>query len=815
MEWYYSEKLKLYVALGPLRLDSKVASAARETGISLEWDDAGYIIKLDFAEAKRLSAQLGGRILTPTEYWILYNEALETGNEQLLNSLSSDEFAEFLDRVYLREGGYIDHARVLDGYRCLPAEGEEIRKEQAIVGRPGWILPEDIDPETGVPVRTHEKGKQLGLIKYWSPDFRCTKLDALFVIRGYVTSVAAISLDMGIPIDSRQPKLMLRLCTEEKPASMLSENELRARKEQECLSKGKALLESLDKTKPASAGTVSYEAFLEYIKNTSSILKQTLNDPDDARFVTLVMGHKNPDSDTVISSVFEAYRLYLDEGSESHIFLPYIQAAAMPAEIREILGEDISDALLYEGMVPIERLIKAGRFRAVYTDQNYQYDYQKYVICITDHHMRSAYLKKSMDIPCYIEETGSVSAQIAIKYLGMGLEPDAKLSKMLYSAMLMDTENRAVHKMTPIDTITMDYFRERAELNEAQVTDRELYRSLMGKLILETNPEILFGRDYKLFSGFGFAVMKTESGADLDIEPLLAKADAENDENGLFFVIIKVVYYKEAGIIVDRERIYIRYSVLADERMRAKTEELIKSIISNKYPESKIAVLNDCIEISGSDRQISRKMIAPYIESLIDIYGKYYYMDSIGKWVSRDFLKRNPSLEQAFPELQYDAEGRVCNISLNEARNVTAAVGLEMLTLKEYWLVYHEAIKRHIRPLYESMTDPDFLELLNTYSDELETGYEEAHPGLIDPDEIDPETGLPMVIHLPNEYDNKELWRYWSPSHGEKTVFSRSYIFLIGQACLDAKMLSDEGCVRIGIRPVRSKKPEVEGLNKI
>jgi len=39
-----------------------------------------------------------------------------------------------------------------------------------------------------------------------------TTLDACFVLRGYVTSVGRPSLDLGIPVGSRQPKQMLREC---------------------------------------------------------------------------------------------------------------------------------------------------------------------------------------------------------------------------------------------------------------------------------------------------------------------------------------------------------------------------------------------------------------------------------------------------------------------------------------------------------------------------------------------------------------------------------------------------------------------------
>ena len=86
-----------------------------------------------------------------------------------------------------------------------------------------------------------------------------------------------------------------------------------------------------------------------------------------------------------------------------------------------------------------------------------------------------------------------------------------------------------------------------------------------------------------------------------------------------------------------------------------------------------------------------------------------------------------------------------------------------------------------------------------------------GNPGLIHPKDIDLKTGLPKIVRLPNEYGNKELWRYWQPD-SDLVIFCRSYIFLLDQPCLDGKFHPGESFPNLGIRPVVRKviEPEVK-----
>lgn len=84
-------------------------------------------------------------------------------------------------------------------------------------------------------------------------------------------------------------------------------------------------------------------------------------------------------------------------------------------------------------------------------------------------------------------------------------------------------------------------------------------------------------------------------------------------------------------------------------------------------------------------------------------------------------------------------------------------------------------------------------------------------PGLIHPDEIDMETGIPKKIRSPNEYGNPELWRYWEPDR-KLVVPTRSYIFLLKQPCWDGKFHLEDSFPNLGVRPCCKKveQPKVK-----
>ena len=801
MKWIYSEKLKLYVCLEPLKADSNVINVAKNNDISLEWDDFGNIINIDFDDSKKLVNLLGGKMLSPDEYWTFYNELVEKGKNDIIDKLLSNKFAEVLDRVFLRDGSYIDHPIIIDKYEY---DGE--RKYGNILnGRPGWILPSDIDIKSGLPINIRKKEKNLGLIKYWSPDLNVTKRSACFAIRGFVTSVASASFDLGIPVDSKQPKQMIRLCLSKKPKSLLSESELRKKEEEKSFNDGWKLV------KKGFLGdkVLNYFDFKKYIISLNDLLNDALKNNKQLYFV---MGHKNPDSDTVVSSVLESYRLYLVNHDDNCVYIPFIQSDELPDEIKLIIGYDLCNYLIYQNSINIEEILDSGIARIVFTDQNYQKEYQKYVIAITDHHLKSNELiEKNLSIPFTIKMIGSCSSIIAIKYAGSGFDFDKKLANIFYSGMLMDTENRVTHKMTHMDEIVMNLIKKKSTISD----DSAYYIKLMNELIKEKNPERLYYRDYKKFFGYGFAVLKVKDFIDknsfkANINRIVEIAKRDNISNNYFLSLIKIVQYNNIDLSVDKERIYYVFAKSASDEIKKICVELLSKIIKVSFSSSIVNVTDEYVEILNAKKQISRKKIAPAIEVVLKKTGQYVYYDSISKWVSRDFLTNNDYIKKYPYNLETDNNNRICNISYIEAKKLCEHIGGSMLSLSDYWKVYYEAKAKKQYLMLKSLTNPDFIEFLDSTSDEI-SNYLEASPGLISPDDIDLNSGLPSKIKSPNEYYNKSLWRYWSPpKDGDTYVFSRSYIFLLGQPCLDAKTHLNESFANLGIRLVRDNNIDYE-----
>jgi hypothetical protein len=242
---------------------------------------------------------------------------------------------------------YIDHSQVIGRYEY---EGNRIKYEP-VIGRPGWILADDIDIHTGHPLQVHEKDADKSQVKYWSPDLSNTEVKKTIAIRGYVTSVAMPSLDLGVPADTRQPKMMVRFCSSAKPKELT------------------------DKKEEYIGGLLSYAEFMQYIVSNRNLLEQAFQDD---KMITFVTGHKNPDADTVISSALEAFHRYLSNSDADMVYLPLVQSHDMPKEISYILGDDLANAMIYSERVNITELLKTGKIRFIFTDQNYQKEYQKY-----------------------------------------------------------------------------------------------------------------------------------------------------------------------------------------------------------------------------------------------------------------------------------------------------------------------------------------------------------------------------------------------------------------------------------------------------
>jgi inorganic pyrophosphatase/exopolyphosphatase len=844
MRWYFSSKLQLYVDLDPLKLDKRVLDACRALDVAFDYDTEKNICNIDFDDSRRLLEGLGGRMLTLTQYWELYEEAV--GNTELLESLTSDYFTEPLDRVYISANEFIDEPRILSKYEYDKGKvGTHEEKEC----RPGWFLPDgNIEMRTGLPINVNkQKSAKIAEWKFWTADLSVTKLDACFVLRGYVTSVGRPSLDLGIPVDSKQPKQMVRECrkkplttdidagylervdaflfgsigegpdAESELEGLISDkewrhflqnidNEIEIRKEMLIDRAGIRNCKN-DCGKDDGFKIITYNDFLDYLRQIKSALARNIDNR-----VTFVIGHRNPDSDTVVSSILEAYRntlLY-----PQSIYIPIIQSTTLPAEIGELIGDSLSGCLIFhDDAVYLEALDKELH-SFIFVDHNYQHDAQKSVCKIIDHHEVSN-IAKLQRIPKTLEMTGSTTALVMTKFLGLYYSFDKELLEIVYGAMLMDTENKVEHKMTIYDHRMFAYIEKRISIDAAL-----LYKKLSNRLISETDIATLFRRDYKDFDNYGFAVIKTKDRSIVqDIPAILELARANNVEKAYPLTLVKIVIYNRE-IDVQREIILFERDAIIPEQLVDDVKKVIRKSLELSFEKAEFSDDGNSLAFFNIGKQLSRKRISSAIEKVVREYDGFVYVKSIGKWVGRDFLKADAHIKTKFGGIRYDPEGYINYCSYPEAKELLKYLGYEMLTLPEYWKALKEMKETGDVRLEKSLKHSKYIEFLGTTSKEPRD-IPEGSPSLFFEGEVDESTGLPNNLLAPNHYGLPDTWRYWSnPDNDNTYVFTRSHIFLLDTPCLDAKTLEHESFPNLLIRPVSAKPPnpkidvKINGIEK-
>lgn len=873
-DYFFSESLGLYVSRKPLKMDSRVKDAAERAEIKVDWNDEGMINNMTYNDSNRLFVALGSGMLSPDEYWKVLGDAISKKDPEMLEELTSDRYTEWLSRVYFkdpRSSGsilYINHPKVAGRYEF---EGE-IRVATCPIGRPGWFNPEgNINAETGEPIHVDQRRPkdERDPWKYWSPELGLNSAERIATapIRGYVTSVGKPSLDLGIPVDSRQPNCMMRECRK-----ALLEPEIDSR----ILSRAEKLVKSGNEG--ALAGFVSvnggffstsqeshsyrlreiffdvlgyaslhadvklatdrlcgikeksltYDSFRDFIQSSKSRLGLALEQGKD---VVFVMGHKNPDTDTVISSVFEAWRNHLMNGDKT-VYIPIVQSSRMPGEISALLG-GLSQHVMFSSDPLYKTAKSSGLARWISVDQNTEPEVQKYFISIIDHHSVSDFAKQR-DVPRTLEKTGSCCALIALKYLGMGLNFDSEIARLMYGATLMDTENRVSHKMTKKDAELMDYLKSVSGIR----SDDELYPKLMSKLLETDDADLLFNRDYKEDWGFGFAVAKTKGcfsgdGALLKgglVSRLRALAEKNNKDKNLPLTLLRITDYGDDNETVNHERIYMVFNERASANFKKAVSETLEAVIRFELPEDSVSTEKDSIDFWGSGRQLSRKSTAPVLEPVVAAFNRYFYSPSTNLWVKRDFLKYTSEVKRVADNLSTDKQNRINNITLEGMKELETKLNFGTLSIGEYFKVYDDARKVNDAQMLESLQNPKFGERWDTVilnkrividhvvmkdgkmlSNGKELNVPEGSPGLIRPDEVDRETGIPTSVMSPSHYGMPSLWRYWAP---DSDVVSpvRSYIFLLNQPSWDGKVYPDDAFPNLGIRPVAKevKDPEVE-----
>lgn len=897
--YFYSKSTGLWVARGPLKIDARIIKAAQEIGIALHWDDEGRINHIRFTEATLLLEQLGATLMTLTDYWRVRKDAMEVGDDAMVSELQSDRYAEWLNTIFEKKEYAIERVTVRRDGTTYCWNGT--RKSLVMpYGHPGWFNAEEVDFETGLP-RAVELNRERRAVswKYWS---FCDYEYVAAAIRGWVTSVGKPSLDLGIPIDASCPLLLLRECRTEllEPAikpqileraeKFIADFESQSRsgnyeayyaqrgafikfaaeygklfrhsqdmriykiREKLCeifgMLRVKARRDGNDSSEDeiASIAREVFELsgeksrdkdFTAFIVGSPKRLREAVR---SGRPIVFVTGHKNPDTDSVVSAIAEAWRNHLIDG-ETRAYIPIVQGSRMPDEIARLLGERLTKAMLFTVDPFYAEVAKSGQARWIMVDHNLHPEIQKFVVSIVDHHIPSVVALRQ-EVAKTIEVVGSTSSLIAQRLYGLGLNIQKGLACILYGGTLMDTENRSKLKMTAKDILIMDDLKELSGI----VSDAVFYEALMSELLNTNDAERLFERDYKedwLF--FGFAVAKLKGVFDRRgnvrktdlLERLVLLAHQNNERKNLPLTLIKIVNYEEDNQTVERERVYLVFNEAACLEFRETMFKLFEAIIRRTFGEkTSLRKTESFIEFWGVGDQLSRKRIVPLLEPVAVAFNRYFYSPSTGLYVKREFLKYTKQVRQAAEacdlDLSWDEQGRINYITYGESVRLLERFGCAPPSLNEYWHILRDARAIHDQQMVSHLQSSGFVEFLHTVIEEGGYIIEKPHivaqpssyiyedvevminythegerrgveipegkPGLVSPDDINFGTGLPVVVYPPNIYDDPTLWRYWSPD-AQKNVATRGFIFLLGQPALDLKVHLSEAFQCLGVRP--------------
>ena len=229
----------------------------------------------------------------------------------------------------------------------------------------------------------------------------------------------------------------------------------------------------------------------------------------------VVTGHAAPDTDAVISALFEAYRLTLS-GTPA---VPMIQDG-IPRETAWLLGE-LAD-LVPVGEVP-------NHLPLVLTDHHDVDRYPNPITAIADHHPVSA--DTPLDgIDAEIKPVGAATTLVACRIQKDGITPDSTCARILLGAILLDTEGLSSRKAKTEDVETAKWLYSLCGENP-----RELFSALQEQLLSEEDVTTLYRRDYRRYTDpegnlrLGWAILKVWADAcpDLaDVRRLLAEDTA-------------------------------------------------------------------------------------------------------------------------------------------------------------------------------------------------------------------------------------------------------------------------------------------------
>lgn len=253
----------------------------------------------------------------------------------------------------------------------------------------------------------------------------------------------------------------------------------------------------------------------------------------------LVVGHAAPDGDAVMSAVFEAFRRYLTAGVRA---VPVAEWDSPPREVAWLLG-DVT-ALLPDG----GWLTRYSQTPLVLTDHFEDSRWPERVAAVVDHHQPGDADFTGIDTT--IEKVGATTTLVTRAMRRDGLVPDAAVARMLLGAILLDTDG-----LSPTKTYAQDV--EEATWLTALCGENAiaLYDSLRDQLLSESDPAVLFARDYRLYVDrrgaplLGFAILKVWDTDLPDMTAVEALLAADLAATGCRACVAKISAYGREGTL--------------------------------------------------------------------------------------------------------------------------------------------------------------------------------------------------------------------------------------------------------------------------
>ena len=277
---------------------------------------------------------------------------------------------------------------------------------------------------------------------------------------------------------------------------------------------------------------------------TESALQTYLNTLPHGEDTLVVTGHPAPDTDAVISALFEAWRLTLGGTPAA----PLVQGT-LPRETAWLLGSLASAVPTAARPDPAARL--------VLTDHHDVGVYPNPVVAVVDHHP----LSEGMDfsgMDAVVLPVGAATTLVACRIRADGLTPDAACARILLGAILLDTEGLSSHKAKAEDWDVALWL---TSLCGEDIPT--LFTALRAQLLSETDLATLYWRDYRRYTTLdgapllGWAILKVWADACPDMDGVRALLAADPEPTRVAKIVLhnpdntREEYYLAAGAAAD------------------------------------------------------------------------------------------------------------------------------------------------------------------------------------------------------------------------------------------------------------------------